>query len=200
MKIWHFCTHASWTEIAFTFRADSYSMLVIIKILFLTAPACVLPTFRRISFKKLGLMPIRTLFQVGIDKCCTKVIASKKILVHWWNFQDRIGTVHASIMAFWTVASILNYRLGQVLICCIVIAANTFTVFSFLPSQHSILLITLNAKQHNLLIFFIWNYMFLQSIENRSLIPAETQDCFKWDCILIEEDQCWVLFDPQFID
>ena len=56
-------------------------MLIVIKIFFLAVPAGVLPTFRGVSFIKLGLVAIGTFLQVGVDKFCAKISASKEVLV-----------------------------------------------------------------------------------------------------------------------
>ena len=101
-------THTPRAKRALPFCADSYSMLVVIKVFFLAVPAGVLPAFSGVSFKKLGLVAIGAFLQVGVEKCSAEITASKEVLVDRWNFQDRIGTVHASIMTFRAVASISN--------------------------------------------------------------------------------------------
>ena len=133
----NFSTHTPWAKSTLAFCTDSYSMLVIIKIFFLAVPAGVLPTFCRVSFKKLSLVAIGTLLQVGIDKCCAEIAIPKEILVDWWNFQYCIGTVHASIVTFWAVASISNHLFGQILICCSIETASTKADLSFFISKHS---------------------------------------------------------------
>ena len=173
-------------------------MLVIIKIFFLAVPACVLPTFSRISFKKLGLVAVGALLQVRVDKCGAEITFSKKIFVDWWNFEDRIGTIHAFIMTLpAAVASISNDQWRQVLICCSIETTNTFTIFSYIINQH--FRITLCAIESYFLYFLFFQNKLLQCIENWNFKPATSNNCLEWGCILIEEDQCWILFNPKFL-